>query len=246
MFIPLAVMAVLFMFNGSFEKGEFGLPFLVVGLVLGAAWALPILRGRPALLAVGLVFTGTGLVTLVMQGSIRDNLCASYDFGYSDYATSSCSTDFQEVLTATTRNSSVLTLIFGIGLLVAALTLDRRNWPNLGRVFIGVGVIFELSGAYGVYASTERDFTGASMLLVLAGAVLLAVAVQRNRVASLRIGAIGLTIGIVALILSMTSGSNSPTSSAILLIAAGVGCVILRRKGLASVEGKIKGTGLAA
>lgn len=222
-FVALAGLAVLLLFGSSIEDGEIGLALIVLGLVYGVAWTMPILRARPALLTSALVTFGTGLVVAVMQSAISDAVRCGGD-EYSNY--SDCLDDPTEFLTSVSQKSSTLFLIIGIVLLVVAWTLDRKDWPSLGRVFIGVGIFFEISGAFGVWQSSG-DRTAASILLVIAGALLLLVAVQRSRTTSLLIGAVGALIGIVSFIAAITSSNESSTGFIVLTLLAAVGIGVL-------------------
>lgn len=226
-FVALAGLSVLLLFGSSIEDGEIGLAFIILGLVYGIAWAMPILRARPALLASALVTFGTGLVVAIMQSAISDAVRCGGD-EYSNY--SDCLDDPTEFLTSVSQKSSTLFLIIGIVLLVVAWTLDRKDWPSLGRVFIGVGIFFEISGAFGVWQSSG-DRTAASILLVIAGALLLLVAVQRSRTTSLLIGAAGALIGIVSFIAAITSSNESSTGFIILsfLAAVGIGALCVKQ-----------------
>lgn len=238
-FVMLAGLSVLLLFGSSIEDGEIGLALIILGLVYGAAWALPILRARPALLASALVSFGTGIVVAIMQSAISDAVrCGGNE--YSDY--SDCLDDPTEFLTSVSQKSSTLFLIIGIALLVIAWTLDRKDWPSLGRVFIGVGIFFEISGAFGVWQSSG-DRTAASILLVIAGALLLLVAVQRSRTTSLLIGAIGALIGIVSFIAAVTSSNESSIGFIILTLVASIGIGTLCVKQSTKIQSVLQSVG---
>lgn len=223
-FVPLGAMAILYLFGPAIEDGNIGFALLIMGIAFGAAWALPILRGRPALLASGLLTSGSGLVILMMQSSITDAL----DCSDSSYTT--CFDDPGQLAEAIARQSATLLLIIGIVLLVVAWTLDRKDWPMLGRVFIGVGIVFEVTGAFGVFESSS-DTTAASVLLTIAGVLLVLVAVQRARKTSLIIGGVGALIGIVAFINALTESNDNPAAFIVLslLASGGLGFLCLKK-----------------
>jgi type IV secretory pathway VirB2 component (pilin) len=225
--IPLLALSVLFLFGNAIDDGEIGLPILALGLVYMATWALPILRGRPALLAAGLLSTGLGFVTLTMQSSIR---------GYSafDYPT--------DLLDTVAQESSTLFLIVGIVLLATAWRLDRKDWPSLGRIFIGVGIVFESAGVFGVVGSSG-DRTGASLLLAVAGILLITVAVQRSRKTSLLVGGFGGFAGVVAFISAITENSDGPGTAIVLTLLASAGFGFLGIKKATSIQNKIQSIG---
>jgi hypothetical protein len=235
-FVPLAATSILLLFGQSLEEGKIGLSLLLLGLAYGAAWALPILRGRPALLASALLSTGTGIVILLMQSSItRAADC-------SDSSYSNCYDDPSNLFNAIARQSSTLFLIIGIGLLAVAWTMDRKDWPMLGRVFIGGGIYFEGIGAFGVLESSD-DRTAGSILLAIAGVLLVLVAVQRSRKTSLIIGGIGAFSGIIAFVSALTSSNESPAAFIFLalLISAGLGFLCIKKS--AAVQAAIQSIG---
>lgn len=238
-FVVLAGLSVLLLFGSSIEDGEIGLALIILGLVYGIAWVMPILRARPALLASALVSFGTGIVVAIMQSAISDAVRCGGD-EYSNY--SDCLDDPTEFLTSVSQKSSTLFLIIGIVLLVVAWTLDRKDWPSLGRVFIGVGIFFEISGAFGVWQSSG-DRTAASILLVIAGALLLLVAVQRSRTTSLLIGAVGAIIGIVSFVSAITSSNESSTGFIILTLLASIGIGILCVKQSSKIQSILQSVG---
>jgi hypothetical protein len=221
-FVPLSIAAVIFLFGNQVGEGKTGLALIVIGLVNAAAWFLPVLRGRPALLTTALVTGGLGLLVLMVQSSITN----SVDCGYYD----ECLDDPTAILTTASQKSATLMLILGIGLLAVAWVLDRKDWPQLGRTFIGVGIVFEVGGAFGVFESSS-DKTAGALLLLVAGALLMAVAVRQTRKASLVIGGLGAVIGISAFVITMTEDNDGPTAFAILMIAisAGIGFLALKK-----------------
>ena len=223
-FIPLAAFSSLFLFGSAIEEGKIGLALLLLGIGYAAAWALPILRGRPALLTSALLTAGSGLIILMMQSSIANVA----DCSDSDY--SNCFDEPTELFSAIAEQSATLMLILGIGLLAVAWTMDRKDWPVLGRIFIGVGIVFEVSGAFGVLSSSD-DTTAASILLTIAGALLVLVAVQRARKTSLIIGGVGAFIGIIAFINALTESNENPAVFIVLalLVSAGLGFLCLKK-----------------
>jgi hypothetical protein len=96
--IPLLALSVLFLFGNTIDDGNIGFPMIVLGVAYGAAWALPILRARPALLSSGLLSAGFGIVILIMQSSIS---------GYSVFDSPT------DLLTSVAQQSSSLLLIAG-------------------------------------------------------------------------------------------------------------------------------------
>ena len=225
--IPLLALNVLFLFGNAIDDGDVGLPILALGLVYMATWALPILRGRPALLAAGLLSTGFGLVVLTMQSSIRR---------YSAFD------DPTDLLDTVAQESSLLLLIAGIVLLATAWRLDRKDWPSLGRVFIGVGIVFESVGVFGVVGASG-DRTGASLLLAVAGILLITVAVQRSRKTSLLVGGFGGFAGVVAFISAITENSEGPGTAIVLTLLASAGFGFLGIKKATSIQNKIQSIG---
>jgi hypothetical protein len=225
--IPLLALSVLFLFGNTIDDGNIGFPMVVLGVAYGAAWALPILRARPALLSSGLLSAGFGIVILIMQSSIS---------GYSVFDSPT------DLLNSVAQQSSSLLLIAGIVLLAFAWRLDRKDWPSLGRIFIGVGIVFEGTGAFGVLGSSG-DRTAASLLLAVAGVLLIAVAVQRSRKTSLLIGGFGGFAGIVAFISAITQNSDGfgPTIALMLIASAGLGFVAIKKSAL--IQSKLQGIG---
>lgn len=224
MFLPLAIATVLLLFRSAIEDGNVGFPFVVGGLVLAVAWAMPILRARPALLSGSLLLVGLGLLALIQQSAIKNSADCAYD--------GDCLSDPASLAEQLANKSSTVALLLGIVLLGVAWTLDRRGWPSLGRTFIGVGIVFEVGGAWGVYGSSG-DQTAGALLLAVAGGILIAVAASQNRKSSFVIGAVGSTLGIVFFFLALLDDSESPFALAFLLIlsAVGLGVLALKKSG---------------
>lgn len=221
-FVPLSALTVFFLFGSQVEEGKIGLALLVAGLVNALAWFLPVLRARPALLTTALLSGGLGLLVLMVQSSItRSSDCAYYG---------ECFDDPTELLADASQKSATLMLLLGIGLLAVAWVLDRKDWPQIARTFIGVGIVFEVGGAFGVFESSS-DKTAGSILLVLAGALLMAVAIRQTRKASLVLGGVGAIIGIGSFVVTLTEDSDGPTTFVILMlvIAAGIGFLALKK-----------------
>ena len=218
---------MLFLFGNSIDDGDIGFPLIVLGIAFGAAWALPILRGRPALLSSGLLSIGFGTVIWIMQSSIR---------GYSVFDSPA------DLLDSVAQQSSSLLLIVGIILLAIAWNLDRKDWPSLGRIFIGVGIVFEGTGAFGVLSSSG-DRTAASLLLAVAGILLIAVAVQRSRKTSLLIGGFAGFAGIIAFITAITENSDGygPAIALMLISSAGLGYLAIKKSTV--IQSKLQGMG---
>jgi len=225
--IPLLALSVLFLFGNTIDEGNIGFPLIVLGVAFGAAWALPILRARPALLSSGLLSAGFGIVVLIMQSSIR---------GYSVFDSPT------DLLDSVAQESSSLLLIAGIFLLAFAWKLDRSDWPSLGRILIGVGIVFEGTGAFGVL-ETSGDRTAASLLLAVAGVLLIAVAVQRSRKTSLLIGGFGGFAGIVAFISAITQSSDGfgPAIALMLFASAGLGYIAIKKS--TAIQSKLQRVG---
>lgn len=224
MFLPLALATVLLLFRSALEDGNIGFPLVLSGLVLAAAWALPILRARPALLSGALFMTGLGLLALIQQSAIKNSSDCAYD--------GDCFSDPASLAEQLANKSSTVALLLGIILLGTAWTLDRRGWPSLGRTFIGVGIVFEVGGAWGVYGSSG-DQTAGALLLTIAGAVLVAVAVGQNRKASYVIGGAGAAVGIFFFFAALLDDTESPFALAVLLIlsAVSLGFLALKKSG---------------
>ena len=233
-FVPLAAFLSLYLFGASVEDGKIGLALFLLGIGYAAAWALPVLRGRPSLLTSALLTSGFGLIILMMQSSIAD---AAYCSEYSN-----CFDDPTELLNAIAQQSATLLLLLGIGLLAVAWSLDRKDWPVLGKVFIGVGIVFEISGAFGILNSGD-DATGASLLMTIAGVLLVLVAIQQSRKTSLIIGGVGAFIGIIAFINAMTESNDNPVVFIVLSLLASAGLGFLCLKKSAAIQSTIQSIG---
>jgi len=235
-FVPLAAFSSFFLFGSAIEEGKIGLALLILGIGYAAAWALPILRGRPSLLASALLTTGSGLIILMVQSSIADIAdCSSSRF-------SNCFDDPTELVSAVAQQSATLMLILGIGLLAIAWIMDRKDWPFIGRIFIGIGIVFEISGAFGVLTSSD-DKTAASILLTIAGVLLVLVAVQHSRKTSLILGGIGAFIGIIAFISALTESNENPAVFAVLSLLASGGLGFLCLKKSSAIQSTIQSIG---
>jgi hypothetical protein len=207
--VVMGTTGVLLLFEDSVSDGEFGLPFIIVGLVMIVAWAMPIMRARPAFLAAALVALGYGLIGLTQQSSLD---CLEFEDCYQD----------TEFLQSAVSQSFVVTLLIGIGLLSAAWQLDKQNWPNLARVFIGVSVFFSVLGAFGLYTSSDSKAFGA-LLLAVTGGLLVVVASTHARRASMTLGAIAMWAGASLVAGTLTESDDNPTTFAVLLLLLAVG-----------------------
>jgi len=235
-FVPLAAFSSFFLFGPAIEEGKIGLALLLLGFGYAAAWALPILRGRPSLLTAALLTAGSGLIILMMQSSItRVADCSDSKF-------SNCFDKPTELFSAVAQQSATLMLILGIGLLAVAWTMDRKDWPFLGRIFIGVGIVFEISGAFGVLNSSD-DRTAASILLTIAGILLVLVAVQQARKTSLILGGIGAFVGIIAFISALTESNENPAVFVVLSLLASGGLGFLCIKKSSAIQNIIQSIG---
>lgn len=226
-FLPLSVIAALFLFRPQVEEGKLASSLLTIGIITLAAWLMPILRGRPALLATSLLSVGSGLLVLIAQNSVADSLSCSYDV--------TCLDDPQAVLAENVRNASITQLVLGIALLGIAWALDRRGWNHLGRTFIGVGTVFEIGGAWAVFGSSS-DKTAGAILLTIAAALLVGVAVRETRKASLVIGGIGMILGLVVLIAALTEKNETPVAFIILALATSCAVAVVAAKKSDAVE----------
>ena len=240
-FVPLAAFLSLSLFGTSIEDGKIGLALFLLGIGYAAAWALPVLRGRPALLTSALLTSGLGLIVLMVQSSIIRivDCSSSYD---SDYSYSSCIQDPTELLRVVAQQSATLLLLLGIGLLAVAWSLDRKDWPVLGKVFIGVGIVFEVSGAFGVLNSGD-DTTAASILMTIAGVLLVLVAIQQSRKTSLIIGGVGAFIGVIAFIQALTASNENPVVFILLSLLASAGLGFLCLKKSTVIQNRIQSIG---
>jgi hypothetical protein len=145
-------------------------------------------------------------------------------------------------LSAVAQQSATLLLLLGIGLLAVAWSLDRKDWPVLGKAFIGVGIVFEISGAFGVLNSGD-DATAASILMTIAGVLLVLVAVQRARKTSLIIGGVGAFIGIIAFINALTESNENPVVFIVLTLLASAGLGFLCLKKSTAIQNTIQSMG---
>ena len=96
------------------------------------------------------------------------------------------------------------------------------------------------SNRLGNTAQSASDKTAGSLLLALAGVLLIAVAVRKSRKASLIIGGIGTWLGITAFIGAITSDNENPTAYAILMILASVGIGFLALKRAQAITNAIQ------
>lgn len=255
MVTPLVIVGGGYMMKSSLGDGKYGMPLLVIGAVFAAMWALPILRGRPTLLAMSLFFVGSGLVTLVNQGSISDDLCYSYDSSYDSWGAGAastirpvafrtalapryCSTSAFDIANSTFGNTSTIALLLGVAMLIAAFRFDKKGWPNVAKPFIGVGLVFELVGVIGV-ATSQSDATLASFMVIASGVLLIVVGLGRARRATLIFGGLSFAMGVIALLNSMF-GSDGATTFAIVCaaVAAGIGYLVAKKSD--DVKAKMK------
>lgn len=230
LFIPATALFVIGLFESSLSEYKYGLPLIVLGLIYLAAWALPLMRARQSLLVAAVVSFSSGLIALTAESQIA---CSSESW--------SCDSSYLDNLSSSVQKSSILTLVIGLALLAGAWSLDRKNWPQLGRVFIGTGILFEVGGAYGIVVSGS-DQVGGAILMFLAGVVLTVVAVQRDRKSSLVIGGIAIIGGVSALLNEMVS-SDSPSSSAVLFVIVAAGFGFLAVKKAAVIQSKLGALG---
>ena len=95
---------------------------------------------------------------------------------------------------------------------------------------------------FGVIGSSG-DQTGASLLLVVAGLLLIAVAVQRSRKTSLLIGGFGGFAGVVAFIAAITENSEGPAAIVVLTLLSSAGFGFLGLKKSSNIQNKLQSIG---
>lgn len=184
------------------SEGKLGLPLLLGAIVLVGFWSLPGFMGRPSLLGIALILGVTGLGYLTAQSRLSGNDIFEYfdELNYIEFVA---------------RETSIVVMLLGIGLLVAAWNFDRKGWPNLGTPFIAAGVFASSVGAFGLIGSGDFSDGGSIALLVMLSASILFVGGISQRRATTWIGTTLVTSGLVALVSWLLSDESSPGEFAI-------------------------------
>jgi hypothetical protein len=211
-------------------EGELGLPLLLGAIVLVGFWALPGFMGRPSLLGIALILGVTGLGYLTAQSRLSGNDIFYY-FNNLEY------------LEYVARETSLVVMLLGLGLLAAAWNLDRKGWPNLGTPFVAAGVFAASVGAAGLVSGRDSGDFGSIVLLVILSAGILLVGGLSQRRATTWIGAAYITSALIALVVFLLSDDSSPAEFAIFAAIIGVGIAFGAFRVGPVIAARTRGTG---
>lgn len=228
---------------------EDGGPPVDLEAVLGlsaVAWLLSYVvgpgRGRPLLLAAGLVFTWLFALQVVNEealiGSLDEGFVVSFDDeiyegGYDDDYDGDYYDDYEDdgngidIEPGDDSGSGVTSLgvtsvIFGAGYLVASRLLDRRGFGGTATPFVVAG---HIALPIGMAMLDEAVGTaGVGVLLAIAGGLVAWTGARSGRRATTIIGAAEFAIGL-AVVVGDTMEDASPSSFGVTLFALGLAVV---------------------
>ena len=207
--LPVAVAAL---FLEKLSNGEIGLPLLIISVLFGVFWVLPGFRARPAFLASAIFWGITAVGILSVQSQLRQGF-------YLD----EFNTDY---LTRAASDGALIVMLLGVGLLSAGWNLDRKSWPNIATPFIAVGVYSAAVGGFGYIDNGDFGDAGSLVLIVALSLGLLIVGSSANRRATIWIGTMFLTFGLIGLVIAIVgqdASSSTPYAIFALIIGGLVG-----------------------
>jgi len=207
--MPLVPVAIAILMNSTLGNGNVALPLILVSLSYLALWALPGVRGRQPLLAGGIVFAASGASVLASQSSLSNAI---------KYGDSSLT----DLLGDSVSNASILSLIIGIGLVVAAWQLHIRNWTAIATVFIGTGIYISSVGIIGYLSVGDYGDIASALLITAFGLLLLFVGSITSRRGTSWISIALCAGGLAGVSVALAGQSPSLGTVAFILLAIGV------------------------
>jgi hypothetical protein len=161
-------------------------------LLLAAAyigqWVLGPARGATPLLTLGLLSTWALLLDVVASDDSSSSAVPLSDIAIPDSA-----------FTSGDETVSYVSLLIGIGLLLATRVLDGRGFRGTATSAVIVGDVAFVIGVFGVVSTFEDDVAG-SIFVIVAGLVLAYVGAGGTRRFTTWLGGIGVLIGLLALL----------------------------------------------
>jgi hypothetical protein len=193
-------------------------PYLLTGIILTGLWLLPGLQGRPFLLGAGLL-SFIWAVTAFIGVTVAKDKASNYSTLY-DLSASNVGDDIRAVLTS----AAAAALLCGAVCLVAVVGADRFGFKGVATPVLVAGVTATIGGAFGVV-------DGGDLLpaLLLAGVLvgIIAVGALGGRKATVWIGALGLTPGIVRVMAALLGDDGEPAGYMVLSVIAAVAVAVL-------------------
>ncbi len=208
--------------NGPTSESIAWWPTLVVAVLLLALWVVPGLQGRPAVLAIGLVFATWSLAALVAVtvGTTVGPRQYSSDGVY--YSTPSPFEQVTRGLSDGIRAGAVAALAAGIVFLVLAALADRSGLPGLGTPLIVAGVI---GGTIGAYAVTPDQPVLRALIPLMFVLVVVVAGVLGGRKATTWFGAL-LSVAAIGQ-LALAVAGDRPKAGVVAALLAVVGLALL-------------------
>lgn len=211
--IPLVPVAVAILLNSSLGDGNVALPVLLISLVYLALWSLPGLRGRQPLLAAGIVSAASGISVLASQSALSNTI------KYGDDSVT-------DILNSSVSDASILSLIIGIGLVVAAWQLHIRNWVSIATVFVGTGIYISSIGVIGYLSVGDYGDIASALLITAFGLLLLFVGSITTRRGTSWISIAICAGGLLGVAGALAGQDPSLATLAFILLALGIPLVI--------------------
>jgi hypothetical protein len=178
--------------------GAGGGTLVLAGVLLVAAWALPIMRGRPILLGAGAVALVLALTTIDSNPSAESDL---FGFGVSDLI----------------GGKSWLFVLIAMALLAVVWWLDAHDYHGVGTSLVVAAI---LATALAVLKVVENvGSTGTAVLLAVAGLVVALVGDHGQRRATTWFGVAVAAIGTIGVFTSSMEPSSTGDIATTLIIS---------------------------
>lgn len=190
--------------NNLFEF-EIGLPLILAGIAMVILWACPGFRARPSVLAAAVLWTVLGVILLIVQSDLQDQITGMGVNAVEDVA----------------NDAGFITMLIGIGLLVVGRTFDRKLWPNLATPFVGVGIFSLILGTFGYLSRDELGDVWSAILVVILSLAVITVGTSGKRRATTWIATFFLAIGFITLITSILADDASAKTIAVVFAIVG-------------------------
>lgn len=190
--------------NNLFEF-EFALPLILAALAMAALWALPGFRARPSVLAAAVLWAVLGIILLIVQSDLRDQITGMGINAVGDVA----------------NDAGFIAMLIGIGLLVIGWNFDRKLWPNMATPFVGIGVYTLIFGTFGYLSREDLGDVWSAILIVVLSLAVIAYGAGYKRRATTWIATFFLALGFINLIPSILSDDASWKTIAIAFAIVG-------------------------
>jgi hypothetical protein len=185
--------------ESTVEDGHLGGPLALVTVLAVAAYLAPGLRGRPFLL--GMAVFGLMLMLAALAAESADDIV-------------------EDIVEDSVQSVSAVLLVVGALYAGATAYFDRRGYRGAGTSFAAAAIVGVVVGTIGTASRFGEG--GGAVLVLLAGAALVAVGNISGRRATMWTGAALLASGVIAIVAVILGSDASPIAAGLLIAVAGL------------------------